>query len=98
MGGSSVRRGSAKTVRLVLGGLVLVVATALTPILLWVSSAPALTLPSVGSQVRPTFAGGDLHSLAIKSDGSLWAWGLNDDGQLGDDQHSRVASCSSRHH
>ncbi len=25
-----------------------------------------------------------MHSLALKTDGSLWAWGLNDQGQLGD--------------
>ena len=34
------------------------------------------------------------HSMAIKSDGSLWAWGANRDGQLGDgttdDRHSPV--------
>ena len=30
-------------------------------------------------------AGGDLHSLALKSDGSVYAWGLNNFGQIGDD-------------
>jgi alpha-tubulin suppressor-like RCC1 family protein len=29
-------------------------------------------------------AGGRLHSLALKSDGSVWAWGYNLQGQLGD--------------
>jgi len=29
-------------------------------------------------------AAGDRHSLAILSDGSVWSWGLNDHGQLGD--------------
>lgn len=29
-------------------------------------------------------AAGEAHSLAIGSDGSLWAWGANDTGQLGD--------------
>lgn len=30
------------------------------------------------------FSAGDLHSAALKSDGSLWSWGRNDSGQLGD--------------
>ena len=28
-------------------------------------------------------ASGDTHSLARKTDGTLWAWGMNDRGQLG---------------
>jgi len=27
---------------------------------------------------------GDQHTMAIKTDGSLWAWGCNNYGQLGD--------------
>ena len=31
-----------------------------------------------------TIAAGDNHTVALKTDGSLWAWGGNDSGQLGD--------------
>ncbi|HEX7713521.1 MAG TPA: RCC1 domain-containing protein [Bacillota bacterium] len=30
------------------------------------------------------FDGGYLQSLALKSDGTVWAWGMNTYGQLGD--------------
>ena len=31
-----------------------------------------------------TIAGGGAHSLAVKSDGTVWAWGFNNSGQIGD--------------
>ena len=37
----------------------------------------------IGSALWRDVAAGYGHSLAVKSDGTLWAWGLNDNGQLG---------------
>jgi alpha-tubulin suppressor-like RCC1 family protein len=34
--------------------------------------------------VSPVITAGDLQSLALKSDGTVWAWGRNNVGQLGD--------------
>jgi alpha-tubulin suppressor-like RCC1 family protein len=34
--------------------------------------------------VTNRIAGGDLHSLMLKTDGTVWAWGSNSSGQLGD--------------
>ena len=53
----------------------------------------------IGSMVIDTvctattqIAAGYYHTLTLKSDGTLWAWGWNDHGQLGDgsttDKHS----------
>jgi alpha-tubulin suppressor-like RCC1 family protein len=43
------------------------------------SSAPI----RIGADLWRSVAAGYGHSLGVKSDGSLWAWGLNDSGQLG---------------
>jgi len=42
----------------------------------------AVTVSSLTNVVQ--VAGGAHHSLALKSDGTLWTWGGNDTGQLGD--------------
>ena len=46
------------------------------------------------ARVHPMVAAGDLHSLALRSDGTVWAWGGNERGQLGDgttdDRHRPV--------
>lgn len=53
-------------------------------------SAPAQVLVEPDATAKINFkwdkvAGGAFHTLAIMTDGSLWAWGLNADGQLGND-------------
>ncbi|MCX7172039.1 MAG: hypothetical protein NTY41_17660 [Proteobacteria bacterium] len=52
-------------------------------------SAP-VRLTSI-SNVRAAAAGGQ-HSLALKRDGTVWAWGANYAGQLGDGTYSSVVS------
>jgi len=42
-----------------------------------------VVISSLGYDLASISAGGE-HTLALKSNGSLWAWGLGGDGQLGD--------------
>ena len=41
-------------------------------------------MPVSGLTGVVAIAGGYYHSLAVKSDGTVWAWGYNGAGQLGD--------------
>jgi hypothetical protein len=54
--------------------LAMVTVGALLVVVVWTAVAGALTRPTVASQPLPTFSSSGDHSLAIKSDGSLWRW------------------------
>ena len=47
------------------------------------SSTPVQSAPGVLTGITAVAAGNE-HSLALKSDGTVWAWGSNSNGQLGD--------------
>src|SRR3990172_8879010 len=43
-----------------------------------------LTKPTIGLTGVSALAAGGAHNVALKKDGTVWAWGSNSDGQLGD--------------
>ena len=47
------------------------------------SSAGEATPERIGADLWQSVAAGYAHSLGVKTDGTLWAWGKNDYGQLG---------------
>lgn len=47
-------------------------------------NAPVSITNTTPSTTWTAIAGGNLHTLALKSNGTLWAWGDNTSGQLGD--------------
>ena len=67
------------------GNRLVAVAKNLIPVGGGVVDAGVLTLaPFASGATTRAVAAGDFHTVALKTDGSLWAWGDNGSGQLGD--------------
>jgi alpha-tubulin suppressor-like RCC1 family protein len=49
-----------------------------------VGPAPAAASTTIAPSVTPSVATGGEHTCAVRTDGSVWCWGRNDSGQLGD--------------
>ncbi|AZA77199.1 T9SS C-terminal target domain-containing protein [Chryseobacterium sp. G0186] len=50
----------------------------------WMQGGSFKTLPAATTGCWKSVRNGDFHSIGLKTDGTLWAWGRNDTGQLGD--------------
>ena len=51
----------------------------------WNPNSALISIHDVdGLDLIPSTSGGGYHSIALKDDGTVWVWGNNDDGQLGD--------------
>jgi len=59
----------------------------------YVCSAAPISVTSIGTVTA--VAGGSGHTLAVASDGSVWAWGRNESGQLGNPSVSVCTYCQS---
>jgi alpha-tubulin suppressor-like RCC1 family protein len=53
-------------------------------------SSPVQTI--AGGNNWKQLSGGNRHTVAIKTDGTLWTWGINSDGQLGDNTRTDRSS------
>ena len=52
------------------------------------SPLPAAAASAASPDCAPTIAAGALHALALRSDGTVWAWGANSFGQLGNNDNT----------
>ena len=47
--------------------------------------------------MSPAIASGSTHNLALKEDGTVWSWGDNTSGQLGDGTNdNRTRTCTGK--